>query len=183
MVCYTPTKYEQEAPLIRRQSSLSELQGEESKHLKQLLEEIQNSWKDTDLIIQRVLDNERENRVGELYAYLHQVQNAVSTTVDDKETLFNLLKFSKEVWRILDNYFRARSLNLQVPDACIGNSNQFMYTWIKGDHYLECEIFSSGEVEFFYKQKSSGTIWGEDTKIEHEFSTDILEKVQIFAQK
>jgi hypothetical protein len=71
-------------------------------------------------------------------------------------------------------------LYIEVPDACPGRRDNFMYTWSKEEHYLECEIFGSGEIEFFYRNRETGKNWGEDTTIAQVLSPVILEKVKLF---
>jgi hypothetical protein len=72
--------------------------------------------------------------------------------------------------------------SLKVPHACPGSSNNIMYIWEIGDHYLECEIFDSGEIEFFYRNSTTRETWGEDIVFDQILSVDILQKVKIFVE-
>ena len=59
------------------------------------------------------------------------------------------------VWQHLSGYFLlSEGLVLKIPDACIGDTEGFMYTWrLEGREnlYLECEILQDKSVEFFYR--------------------------------
>ncbi len=57
-----------------------------------------------------------------------------------------------------------------------------MYTWSKSEYYLECEIFATGAIEFFYRNRNTREVRGEDTTLEQGFSTDILDKVSLFIE-
>lgn len=74
-------------------------------------------------------------------------------------------------------------LNLEVPDACPGYRDNLMFTWLKGEHYLECEVFGNGIVEFFYFNKESEQTYSEDTEINAKLSAEILEKLNLFTNQ
>jgi hypothetical protein len=57
-----------------------------------------------------------------------------------------------------------------------------MYSWSKAEHYLECEISGSGEIEFFYRNRKTGEDWGKDITLEQGFSTDILHYLTLFGE-
>jgi hypothetical protein len=86
-----------------------------------------------------------------------------------------VLDLSSVVWQRLKQVFEeTQGLSLEVPDACPGAKDNFIYTWSKAEHYLECEIFGSGEIEFFYRNRTTGENWGKETTLEQGFSKDIL---------
>jgi hypothetical protein len=94
-----------------------------------------------------------------------------------------VLNLSWSVWEALKTLFeKTKELCLEVPDACPGSKDNFMYTWSKSEHYLECEIFGTGEVEFFYRNRN-GENWGEDTTIERGFSANILQFLTLFTDQ
>lgn len=97
------------------------------------------------------------------------------------------------IWDKLSDYFVSIGKTLEIPDACPGETDVFMLTWDNSEHYLECEVFGDGIVEFFHVDKTknktwgvqneditSGSVWGEDTTFEQDFSKEILEKVSLF---
>ena len=92
-----------------------------------------------------------------------------------------VIELSWSVWEALKSQLlEVKGLHLEVPDACPGSRDNFMYTWSKAEHYFECEIFGTGEIEFFYRNRNNGQVWGEDTTLEQAFSTDILDKASLF---
>jgi hypothetical protein len=94
-----------------------------------------------------------------------------------------VLDLSYVIWQKLKNLFEeTKDLTLETPTACPGSKDNFMYTWTKMEHYLECEIFGSGEIEFFYRNRKTGENWGKDTTLEEGFSKDILHYLTLFAQ-
>jgi hypothetical protein len=105
-----------------------------------------------------------------------------ATSIHDSEFTIFLIDYSWKIWQKLSSIFSKQGFYLSVPDACPGQNNNFMYTWSKDEHYLECEVFGSGEVEFFYKNRATDDVWGEDTVLEDEFSSNILDKVALFVE-
>jgi len=102
-----------------------------------------------------------------------------------KDTGFTteVLNNSCKVWKTLNSHFRRNHLFLEVPDTCPGESDNFMFVWNKGEHYLECEIFGNGAVEFFYKNRFSDEVWGEDTTVDENLTSDILKKLILFVSE
>lgn len=125
--------------------------------------------------------NHQRQRCQGLRLYLDSLKNEVREARDAtfSERVLNL---SWSVWEALKSRFEAQGLCLEVPDACPGSRDNFMYTWSKSEHYLECEIFATGEVEFFYRNRNTGEVWGEDTTLEQGFSADILDKASLFIE-
>jgi hypothetical protein len=121
-----------------------------------------------------------KNKQASLQVYLESLK---SEALENNESQFTVavLEYSWQVWKSLSNYFSSKDSCLEVPDACPGDNNDFMYTWSKAEHYLECEIFGSGAIEFFYRNRKSGDVWGEDTTLGQDFSISILEKVALFS--
>jgi hypothetical protein len=94
-----------------------------------------------------------------------------------------VLDLSYIVWQKLKNLFEeTKGLTLEVPSACPGSKDNFMYTWSKAEHYLECEIFGLGAIEFFYRNRKTGENWGKDTTLEEGFSKDIRHYLTLFAE-
>lgn len=125
--------------------------------------------------------NHQRQRSQGLRLYLESLKNEVREARDANfsERVLNL---SWSVWKALKSLFEAKGECLEVPDACPGSKDNFMYTWSESQHYLECEIFATGEIEFFYRNRNTGEVWGEDTTLEQGFSTDILDKASFFIE-
>jgi hypothetical protein len=133
--------------------------------------------------IQRLLKSyeaPNEQRHLHLRDYLDSLQ-AEALSNSEAEFTIKVLDIAWQVWNKLKDHFQEKGKCLEVPDACPGSQDNFMYTWSKADHHFECEIFGSGEVEFFYRNRSTDEVWGEDITLEQGFSTTILEKTAIFA--
>ena len=123
----------------------------------------------------------QQQRSESLRVYLDSLKNEARVT-GETEFSERVLNLSWSVWERLTSLFQARGLWLEVPDACPGSKNNFMYTWSKSEYYLECEIFGTGEIEFFYRNRNTGEVWGEDTTLDQGFSSDILDKASLFIE-
>ena len=108
-------------------------------------------------------------RVQELAYYLGTVSNAGDIS---SETA----KAALTVWNDLSQMFRA----LAVPDAAPGPDRQLLYTWNRGKHHLELEIFPAAPAEFFYYNRDSEATWQEDYRVGDPLSTDAQAKLSIF---
>jgi hypothetical protein len=87
-----------------------------------------------------------------------------------KKTLSSLVMYTAR-------YYRKQ---LMTPSASPGENASLMFVWSKGEHYLECEMVVSGEVEFFYRNRRTRATWGEDVAVFNQISKQIMEKVAIF---
>ena len=155
------------------------LEGQEGKQLNYQINQVSDNIK-SDESIQRLLksfEEDNQQRHQRLLDYIQSLRSEVNTSGETGFTL-SVLEKADQVWKNLRSVFSSKNKCLEVPDACPGYNDNFMYTWSKGEHYLECEIFGSGEVEFFYR--TNNDVWGEDIKIGQDFSTAIIEKVALF---
>lgn len=179
MPTYSSTKIPKSPPLIRISTLASPLEGKDGKKVVSKIQKL-------------VLDSESENlepihrlvnqlkqlyleRSQRLQAYLDSLY--VDSSGQERD---DFLKYVWQIWSTLRDIFDNRGLCLEVPDSCPGE-NEFIYVWSKGEHYLECEVFVDESVEFFYKNRLTSEIWGEDTKLEDGFSIETLEKLSIFS--
>ncbi|HEY9824766.1 MAG TPA: hypothetical protein V6D19_04910 [Stenomitos sp.] len=151
--------------------------SEEGKELDKTIEKVNQSIKEPEYIRKLIKYRKEEDR---LERFIESLKSEV-TKSDDSCFTITVINYSWEVWKYLSKYFSDKDLCLEVPDACPGQDNNFMYTWSRGENYLECEIFGSGEIEFFYRNRKNNQVWGEDTTLEQGFSTSILEKTSLFS--
>lgn len=93
-----------------------------------------------------------------------------------------VLDNARQVLKNLNSHFRQNHLFLEVPDACPGESDDFMFLWSKGEHHLECEIFGDGAVEFFYRNRATDEVWGEDITLESKLTPAIMKKLMLFVK-
>ena len=133
--------------------------------------------------IQRLLKSLEDDNLQRHQKLLNYIDSLRPEAIANHGSEFSLsvLKNACQVWENLRELFSSKHLYLEVPDACPGYRDNFMYNWSKGEHYLECEIFGGGEVEFFYRNDKNNEIWGEDITVDQGFSTTILNKVALFA--
>lgn len=159
---------------------LTPVEGKEGKQLNKKINQVSDQIK-KDEPIQRLLKPYEEENKQKHLKLLDYIQSLRSEVIAGTETEFTLLvlETAQQVWEELRRIFSSQNKCLEVPDACPGYQDNFMYTWSKGEHYLECEIFGNGAVEFFYRNNND--VWGEDINIGQEFSIEIIEKVALFA--
>jgi hypothetical protein len=98
-----------------------------------------------------------------------------------------LEQLSLMVWDRLQQAVLSGDRCLQIPSICPGHASNLMYTWNRDEHYLECEIFEQGEIEFFYRNRNTGETWGEDMTsallpLDQPFSEEILQKTDLFVE-
>ena len=166
---------------VRRPKMSPQLAGDEGKALSKKITEVSDSIQNLESIKRLIqsLEVENKKRQEELKYYLDSLRSEADSTNESEFTVY-VIDYSWQVWRELSGHFSEQGLCLEVPDACPGQTNNFMYTWSKAEHYLECEIFDDGAVEFFYRNRKSSEVWGEDTTLEHGFSTAVLKKANLF---
>jgi hypothetical protein len=163
-------------------NSYQQLEGSEGRELTKKIHEVSRSLSQAESI-QRILKSAEQTNKSqhqELQHYLQQLRRE-ATSKNQSEFTASVIDLSESVWADLRSHFQNQQVCLEVPDACPGHHNNLMYTWSKGDHYLECELFGTGEIEFFYRNRSTGDNWAEDTTLEHGFSTAIFEQLARFA--
>ena len=98
------------------------------------------------------------------------------------ETVINnsLADYAYELYLNIKSTMRKNGFIVDIPDACF-SYDSFMYCFDRGQHYFECEIFINGVVEFFYKNRATSELWGEDSWVENKLSKDVIEKLKIFS--
>ena len=181
MTIFTETIYFQRSvlnPLISSRSSVG-YEGDKLKEkISQVTQDIQRPEYFRKLCQSWIKTNNEQQRGLQFY-----LESLKSETCEINESQFTVtvLEYASKVWNDLSLSFSRNNSCLEVPDACPGQSDDFMYTWSRAEHYLECEIFGNGIVEFFYRNRNSGEVWGEETTLEQSFSTSILKKVSIFS--
>jgi hypothetical protein len=167
---------------FRKSNAAPQLQGNEGQTLSQKITKISGSIQNIESIkrLIQALEDDYKKRQEELKYYIDALRSEVESNHETEFTV-SVIDTSWQVWQKLSRRFSEQGLCLEVPDACPGQNNNFMYTWSKAEHYLECEIFGHGTIEFFYRNRKNGQVWGEDTTLENRFSTAVLEKAAFFA--
>lgn len=85
---------------------------------------------------------------------------------------------AKEVWSIL---WEASGQTLAVPGACTGPDNQIGYGWDNSIHHFGVEIFPDQPIEFFYRNRKTNEVWGEDYEIGNPLPEKVKECLDLFA--
>src|SRR5438552_1289918 len=88
-------------------------------------------------------------RVQGLVDYLYQI-------VDQELVTPRVARLAWEAWSALSN---SVGNALLVPDACPGPNGELLYTWDRGEHHLELEIFPTAPAELFYENNATGAVW------------------------
>jgi hypothetical protein len=92
------------------------------------------------------------------------------------QTTFNVQTLLKKL-----NNFNGYSIH--SPDMCPSdNLNIIMLTWNTRGHYLECEVYYN-RFEFFYRNDSTNSVFGEDVPIDGEFSEELTHIIKVFCNK
>ena len=108
-------------------------------------------------------------RIQRLAYYLGTVSNAGDISHEAATTALI-------VWNEISKTLRA----LPVPDAAPGPEGQLLYTWNRGEHHLELEIFPEAPAEFFYYNRASEETWQEDYRVGEPLSEAALARLSLF---
>lgn len=85
---------------------------------------------------------------------------------------------ARRAWEIL---FEATGYALPIPAACTGPDGKLLYSWDKGRHHLELELIPGQPAEFFYRDRQTGDLWGEDYDLTQALSADAIQKLKLLA--
>lgn len=69
---------------------------------------------------------------------------------------------------------------LPVPSACTGPDEQILYSWDKGEHHFEVEIIPGKPMEFFYRDRKTGDLWGEEYTLGDSLPAEAVKKLKLF---
>ena len=117
---------------------------------------------------------QQEVRHGELRTYLDELREAMGS--DGVEVIEN----AWDVWEMMREEFITNQMLLRVPDACGGDDGRLMFTWSLGPHYLEYEFLPDGVVEYFYRNRETEDLFGEDLTWKNPLSDDALSYLSLF---
>jgi hypothetical protein len=109
-------------------------------------------------------------RAQKLSQYLAQL--SASQEISDAMALL--------AWRAWTHVRSATSSLLPVPDASPGPDGQLLYTWDRGEHHLELEVFENGAAEFFYRNRVSDELWEHIGTVDEAVPQTAKEKLSLF---
>lgn len=126
------------------------------------------------------------NKQEQMNKYLDSLK-IEATQINGDESIIWL---AKDFLDLLINKLAKRNLILEIPDCCPNNSSDnfyIMFTWDKDEDYLECEIFNSGVIEFFYRNRYTHKVWSWECNftMRNEFEDgieELLEKISLFVE-
>src|SRR5438445_5585625 len=109
-------------------------------------------------------------RVQGLVDYLNQ-------SVDQELITPRVARLAWNAWTSLSN---STGNALLVPDACPGPDGELLYTWDRGEHHLELEIFADTPAELFYENELSGEIGEATLVIGEPVAAEVLNRLRLF---
>jgi hypothetical protein len=84
---------------------------------------------------------------------------------------------ARRAWRAI---LEASRFRMPVPAACTGPDGQMFYSWDRDRHHLELEITADRPSEFFYRDRETDELWGEDYNIGEPVSDEAVQKIGLF---
>lgn len=91
-----------------------------------------------------------------------------------------MIPFAWNIWSQVRTAMRGCIL---VPNASPGGEQQILYSWDNGEHHLELEVFPSGAVEWFYRNRTTGKLWSLDTTDSYPCPPDAQERLRLFVEE
>jgi len=87
---------------------------------------------------------------------------------------------SQLAWRAWVLMNRAMSNQLSVPNAHTAIGGQILYTWDRGAHHFELEIFPDAPSEFFYLNRETDEDWDYIYNVGDQMADALVEKLSLF---
>jgi len=135
-----------------------------------------------------MVTNYQLNRRQRMNEYLDSLKEEAIRINGDESVIW----LAKDFLTLFINKLAQQNKVLEVPDCCPSESNEgnfhIMFIWDKDEHYLECEIFNSGVIEFFYRNRDSGEDWGWDLNYSvvkpgfNNHSDELIDKLSLFVE-
>lgn len=86
---------------------------------------------------------------------------------------------AKKSWDLWLALRKAVGTSMPIPSAGTGPDGVMFYSWDKGDHHLEAEIYPERNTEFFYRNRHTGDLWGDDYA-GGTFPAELMSKLRLF---
>lgn len=122
------------------------------------------------------------NRRKRMNSYLNSLKDEAKRINGDESVIW----LAEDLITLLIHKLAQGNKVLEIPDCCPSESNEgdfhIILTWDKDEHYLECEIFNNGDIEFFYRNRFTKQDWGEDTTLTQPLSEEVIEKLSLFVE-
>ena len=104
--------------------------------------------------------------------YLSEVSSGDDPLIS-RDTAMLAVKAWKLIWE-------ASQRRMPIPAACTGADGQMLYAWDREQHHLELEIIPNQAAEFFYRDRETRELWGEDYVIGDPLPAEAVEKFRFF---
>ncbi len=82
----------------------------------------------------------------------------------------------RQLWSFWNTLEEMSDHNIPVPVGHPGAEGHFLFTWKKGNHYIEVESIQNDEFQFFYHNEVTGETWEEDFVGVAEIPSSTLER-------
>ncbi len=87
---------------------------------------------------------------------------------------------SRLAWRAWVQMNRTMNDRLSVPNAHTALGGQILYTWDRGAHHFELEIFPDAPSEFFYLNRETDEDWDYIYNVGDQIADALVEKLSLF---
>jgi hypothetical protein len=84
-------------------------------------------------------------------------------------------------WKAWQDAERAAGTSLVVPDVSAAAENTVLFTWDGGEHHLELEVSAEDGASYFYRNRISGEIWGDEYAIGRPVPLEARARLALFA--
>jgi hypothetical protein len=86
-------------------------------------------------------------------------------------------RLARELWRML----RAAFAQVAVPQAGPVPEGGFQFVWDEGEHHLEIDILADRTIEWFYRNRRTNDVVGDDGI--HEIPAAFYERLHLFSRR
>jgi hypothetical protein len=112
------------------------------------------------------------SKLKEHFKYLKDISEG-SEPIVSKQTA----DLARKAWSLL---WQETGYVLPIPSACTGPDGQILYSWDKGEHHFEVEIIPGKPMEFFYRNRKTGELWGEEYTLGDSLPAEAAKKLKLF---
>jgi hypothetical protein len=132
------------------------------------------------------------NRRRRMNSYLNSLKDEAKRINGDESVIW----LAEDLITLLIHKIAQQGKVLEIPDCCPSESNEgdfhVMFAWDKDEHYLECEIYNTGLIEFFYRNRLTNKTWSWETiyalfsdtgvHVQALCSNELIEKLSLFTE-
>lgn len=121
--------------------------------------------------------------IAEVYSepirdFVNYMRSISTGSPDERITTPEMAGLALTAWVDLYDAFGP---SLPTPRAGVAEDGHVGYVWRKEEHYLEMENFPTGHCELFYRNRTTGELWGEEYESGTPITSTVLEKLKLIA--